>query len=131
MSKKTVKILKRDDIRTANDLKRELVEIPEWGGSVYVRAMTAFERERFEESLIQGKGKKARMRLVYARARLATIVCEDEDGNPLFGENDIAWLAKKSAKALDRIFDVAGRLSGLNEEDVEDLVKNSEETPDA
>jgi len=125
-----MKVLKRDDIRTANDLERELVEIPEWGGAVYVRAMTALERERFEESLMQGRGKKMRMRLTYARARLAVIVCEDAEGNPLFSEDDIAWLAKKSAKALDRIFDVASRLSGLSEEDVEDLVKNFEETPD-
>jgi hypothetical protein len=41
---------------------------------------------------------------------------------------DITALSKKSAAALDRIFQVAQRLSGIGQEEVEETVKNSEKT---
>ncbi len=117
-------LLSRDDIRASNDIVRELVEVPEWGGALYVRAMTALERERFEQSLVETRRGRNHVRLEYARARLAVMVCEDEDGKPIFEGADVAWLATKSAAALERIFNVASRLSGLDDGDLEELTKN-------
>jgi len=121
---KKPRILSRDAIRALDDRVRELVEVPEWGGALYVRAMTALEREQFEQSLLDQRRGKNRLRLEYARARLAVMVCEDEGGKPIFEDADVAWLATKSAAALERIFKVASRLSGLDEDDLDALAKN-------
>ena len=51
-------------------------------------------------------------------------VCVDEEGNQLFSEKDISALGKKSAHALDKIFEVGQRLSGITKEDVDDMSKN-------
>ena len=123
-AKKQMKALSRDDIRALDDSVRVPVEIPEWGGVVYVRSMTALERDRFEASLIEMRKGKQRLNLDNARARLAVMVCVDEDGKPLFQPSDVGWLAAKNAAALDRIFEVASDLSRLSADDVEELTKN-------
>jgi hypothetical protein len=53
----------------------------------------------------------------------------DDDGNRVFGDNDIEVLGGKSAAALNRLFAVASRLSGLSGSDVEELTENFGETP--
>lgn len=119
-------VLKREDILAIEDIQKELVEIPEWGGSVWVYGMTAAERDHLEKGLIQTKGKDVQTNLENIRAKLAVICVRDEDGKRIFNEADIHELGRKSASALDRIFDVAQRLSGLSTRDIEELSKNSE-----
>ncbi|WP_461367541.1 hypothetical protein [Candidatus Darwinibacter acetoxidans] len=121
-----VKILTRDAILQAEDLPCELVEVPEWSGSVYVRALTGIERDAFEQSVVEQKGKSTKMNLRNIRAKLVALTAVDEEGKRLFTDDDAALLGKKSAAALDRVFDVAQRLSGLRQEDVEELAGNSE-----
>lgn len=118
--------LSRDQIRQAQDIKTETVEVPEWGGSVIVRGMTGTERDQFEQSNITGKGKNRDVNLRNYRAKLVIHSCVDEAGDRLFSETDADWLGKKSAAALSRIVDVASRLSGISDEDVEELVGESE-----
>lgn len=120
-----VTLLTRDAILHAEDLPRELVEVPEWGGSVYVRALTGAERDAFEASVVEQRGKSAKMNLRNIRAKLVALTVVGEDGKRLFSDADANLLGEKSAAALDRVFTVAQRLSGLRDEDVEDLAKNS------
>jgi hypothetical protein len=119
-----VKILTRDAILQAQDLPRELVDVPEWGGSVYVRALTGAERDAFETSIVEQRGKSTKMNLKNIRAKLVALTVVDEEGNRIFSDSDASALGKKSAAALDRVFEVAQRLSGLRPEDVEELSKN-------
>ena len=118
--------LSRDAILQANDLKSEEVDVPEWGGKVKVRSMTGEERDAFEESTIQGKGKNRDVNMRNFRAKLVVRCVVDELGERIFGETDIQALAKKNSGAISRVFDVASRLSGLSKEDVDELTKNSE-----
>lgn len=134
MSKK-VTILTREQILEAQDLQKELVEVPEWGGAVYVRALTGTERDAFEQSMIEmrtvRRGRREEtvreLRLQNLRARLCAMTICDENGNRLFTDADIQLLGQKSASALNRVFEVAQRLSGLRDEDVEELVGNSDD----
>ena len=41
-------LLSRDDILGSDDLRLERVDVPEWNGVLYVRVMTAGERDQFE-----------------------------------------------------------------------------------
>lgn len=123
------KVLGREDILGADDLPRELVEVPEWGGSVWVRTMTGTERDAYEASIIEVKlGPKGQAsverRMDNSRAKLlARSICGD-DGERIFTESDISALGRKSAKALDRVFEVAQRLNGMTEDDIEELAGN-------
>ena len=110
--------LSRDAILAAEDTRTQEVEVPEWGGSVLVRGMTGRERDEFESSmLIQAAGQTARD-LRNTRAKLVAKCAVDDDGARLFTDGDVTALGEKSAAALVRVFEVAARLSGLDEEDV-------------
>lgn len=124
--------LTRDQILQANDLAKELVPVPEWGGDVWVRGMTGAERDKFEASIVQQKGQRnSSFNLVMTdiRAKLASATICDESGIRLFSEADVKKLSEKSAVALQRVFVVAQKLSGIGEKDVEELAKGLQENP--
>ena len=113
--KSVVRILSRDAILGAQDVVTEVVDIPEWGGQVYVRGLTGTERDRFESSITdQSDPKRAKVNLRNFRAKLVVLSTYDADGNRLFAEADLLALGQKSAAALQRIFKVAQRLSGIS-----------------
>lgn len=118
-------ILKRDAILATEDLKKELVKVPEWGGEVYVRCMTGTERDAFESEAYNVKGKNVEINKDNFRSRLLVRVLVDEKGERLFSDQDVSALGAKSAKTLDRLFTVAMKVNGLSKDDVEDLTKNS------
>ena len=127
---KEMTFLTKEAILNADDIKTEVVPVPEWGGKVMIRALTGKERDSFESSMVQMKGKTREMKFDNLRARLVvlSIVFPNEPTRRMFNELEIGALGNKSAAALDRVFDAAQRLSGLRKEDVEELIKNSEIT---
>ena len=78
--------------------------------------------------ILDQSGKKTKVNLQNARARLVAITVVDENGNRLFTENEIVLLGTKSATALSRVYDVAASLSGISDDDIEELLGNSEAT---
>lgn len=119
--------LKREDIVAAQDIQKELVSVPEWGGEVWVYGLTGSERDSFEASIIRQRGGQASKEINFQnlRAKLCVMAMRDDNGERLFKDTgDIELLGKKSAQALQRVFDAAQRLSGLSPDDVEDLSKN-------
>ncbi len=110
-------ILGKKEILKASDLKIELVAMPEWGGSIYVRGMNGAERDRFEQEWMDNK-----LKTKSPRAFLCALCICDEAGKGLFTEQDVAELSDKDGVALARVFDVAMRLSGLS--GVEEIEKN-------
>ncbi|MFC5524016.1 hypothetical protein [Polaromonas jejuensis] len=121
-----MKILTKDQILEASDLKNEAVEVPEWGGSVLVRTMTGADRDAFEASLTTTLPDGARKpNMANMRAKLVALAVVGEDGNRLFEVNDVDRLALKSAAALERVFAAAQRINGLGAQAEEDAAKNS------
>ncbi len=118
--------LTRDAILEAPDLSFEDVAVPEWGGVVRVRGLTGAERDAFEASVVERKGRETRMNMANLRARLAALAMVDAEGKRLFNDADVAALGKKSGAALHRVFEVAQRLSGITEADISELEKNSD-----
>jgi len=118
-------MLTKDQILNVKDYQIEEVEVPEWGGSVFVRGLTGAERDEYEASMVQFQGSKIKsMEIRNIRARMAAYAICDADGNRVFSSSDVLALSKKSAAALDRIMTVAARLSGMTAEDQESLRKN-------
>jgi len=123
-------VLNRDDILQADDVQIESVPVPEWGGDVYVKGMTGSERDRFETSIIMVDGKSnQKLNLADMRAKLCKETLCDVDGKKLFTQADVKELSNKSAAALQRVFKVAQRLSGLTDDDLNELSEGLEESP--
>ena len=113
-------LLTKDAILAVADMTRETVAVPEWGGEVCVRAMSGSERDAFESHCFANKDQP----FLNARAKLASLCVCDDAGARLFTDSDVAALSAKSAAALDRIYDVAIRLSRMRKEDLETSEKN-------
>jgi hypothetical protein len=117
-------MLTREQILQKRDLPREAVSVPEWGGEVVVRALTGAERDAFEQSTIEQRGKSVKTNLANIRAKLCARCIVGDDGKRLLSDADVEALGEQSGAALDRVFTVARKLSGMSEEDVEELAKN-------
>lgn len=113
-----------EEILTAPDLVYEDVSVPEWGGTVRVRGLTGTERDALEGSIVEQRGKKTSVNMTNLRAKLIVNAVVDGDGKRVFTSKDVDALGQKSAQALQRVFEVAQRLSGLSSDDVEELTKN-------
>lgn len=104
----------RDQILGTPDLKKELVEVPEWpdAGPLYVREMSGKERLAFETTLQAGDANAVTMAVAFT-------IC-DEAGNLIFGAEDAPAIAEKNAKVIRRIYDAAIALNRVEKEAVEE-----------
>jgi hypothetical protein len=118
--------LSAEQILGADDLAFEDVPVPEWGGMVRVRELPGTERDKFEAQFVGKDGASVRAEgLEGFRARLAAASIVDENGKQLFRSvAEAKRLGEKSARALQRVCDVATRLSKMSEDDVKELTGN-------
>lgn len=138
------KILDRSSILGKQDIPMQLVHVELWGGSVWVRGMDGDQRDRWERSIMQrqSNGKqKWNTRQVRARAVAQAVVIAPDGYDPeasnedpmtfplMFSDADVTTLTKKSAAALDLIFTVLSKLSGVSDEDMESLTENLDQEP--
>jgi hypothetical protein len=124
----------RKQIDDTDDLPREKVPVPEWGDKdayVWVRALTAKERDDFEGENVKFEGENRKVVTANIRSRLACRVMLDDAGKRLYGDAEAGFLGLKSGAVLDRIFDVARKLSGMLPDSVEQAEKNSGSGPSA
>lgn len=123
-------MLTREQILSKTQLRIQKVHIDEWEGDVYVRCLTGAERDQFEEAqLIRQKDKKRGttsfdLELTNVRARLVVLGVCDENGLRTFRDEDVDAISKLSSGALSYLYNVIASLSGITDEDVEDLIKN-------
>lgn len=115
--------LSKEQILSADDLKQELVEVPEWGGEVLVRELRGRERDAFEEGSLD---KQRNLKMTNMRARLVAMSVIDDEGERLFTSKEALGLGEKSASALNRLFEVCCRISGITSDDVDKLEGNLE-----
>lgn len=104
-------MLTREQILGADDLKPEPVEVPEWGLTVFVRMLFGDEREALEAR--RGAEKSRIFPVIVA---LATC---NEQGDPLFTDEDVQALAKKNFKAVHRVAQAAIRFNKLSTADLD------------
>jgi hypothetical protein len=115
--------LDRSQLLKLRPLAREKVAVPEWGGDVFIRAMTGAERDEFEQEYMAAK-KGSGDYIPNLRARLLVRTVCDEQGKSLLTTNDIDALGAQSADIVSRLYNVASRLNGLSKADREELEKN-------
>lgn len=127
-------------ILTHDDIEIEDLYVSQWGGTVRVRGMNGDERDAFEKARTREKpaGNRAARRAGNTttefirenlRAHLVAWCVIDEDGNRIFTDADIPALNKKSGAALEKVVEVAMRLSGMDDDDVDELAEEMVENP--
>ncbi len=108
------------DAALAATFKSEKLTIPEWDGvTVEVREMTGRDRAHFTQLSVKENFENMWPDLVIA------CTFDPETGQSAFGKADRDALKSVSAAALDRIATVALRLSGMNQDAIEQAEKNS------
>ena len=117
-------MLSKADILESKDIESEVVKVPEWNGEVLVYGLTLAEKDKWTDSILA----EGITTVQGGTARLCAMSIRDENGKPTFTDKDITSLQAKSAKALDRVFLVAQRLSGIGQEEIDETVKNSGKT---
>ena len=117
--------LTRDAIFAAQDRAFEDVDVPEWGGVVRLAVITGSDRDAYEASMYEMKGKEIKLNRDDMRAKLLARAIVDENLKRIFTDADIRELGKKSSKVIERLFTVAQRLNGMTDDNVKDLEKNS------
>lgn len=120
-------LLSRQQIIDVNDLNSEIVEVPEWGGSVKVIALNAKDAQAYAASLVKinnisGKVEKLNMDSMMTKLLVKAIV--DEHGEPLFNEDEVEILNKKNSKPIKRLFEAAQRLSGIGDDKQQEIKEN-------
>ena len=124
-------LLNFDDIVASQDKEYQDVDVPEWGGTVRIATMSGEDRDRWELSMMQADDSSERgFKLnfdAYSRVRLVAMCLVDDNFNRIFvTKEQIERLSQKSGKVMDMLYDVAQRVNGITDEDIDDLEKNSE-----
>jgi hypothetical protein len=124
--------LNREALLQRDELKIEKVQLTR--GFVYVREMTGYEKDVWEQSMLKqrpsgdkNKPVEYETTLEDFRAKLAVVTVCDESGELLFQPKDVKTLNKMmSASNMERIIEAAQRLNAVTEKDKEDILKNLE-----
>ena len=124
-------MLNREAILNARISNLKTIEVPEWGGSVYLRKWTGKDRNRFlEDSVKISSGGDVEVKydkLLDNMLKAVALSLCDETGTRLFedSEEDIALLADKEADVLQMLYDEVMALNALNSTATADAAKNS------
>jgi hypothetical protein len=114
--------LDRKSILAADDVRKEKVSVPEWGGDVYLRVLSGTDRDRFEESYADQKMKAFRLRF------LLLALC-DEKGERLFSDDEADVLGRKSSVVINRLFEAGWKINAFTQEAVDALGEDSPSDP--
>ncbi len=117
----------RRAILGAADRPVEKLDVPAWGGPVYLRSVGGTERDQIDDLFFRDASGRLR-NVPDVRAKVAAMVLSTSTGERLFtsSEADVAELSKKSGAILEQIFTAALRMNAIGGEAVVGAKKNSE-----
>ena len=123
-------MIDRDTFLKPLDRRRERVPLPEFGNgtSCWVYGWTAGERTAWEKEFQKPNGKPDKGRQNEIRERLVVRCVRDDNGQPLFTNDDLEAIRGQDAAVVERIVNAALAITGVTENDIEELAGNSEET---
>lgn len=99
-------------------------------GHIKVFGLTAGEKDDWENNVVRSSGKQQEIKLANARAVLIQKCVRDGQGRHIFTLADIGKITEIPAYIIDPILVVARKLSGMDADEIEDLVKNLFPGPD-
>lgn len=100
-------------------LKVEKIELPEMGGEVYIKELTAGEREALEKQMQSQTDKNAVRATVFVHS-----VC-NADGELMFDVEDIEAIKQLPSRPVIKVFNRSNEINGITPEQVDTAEKNS------
>lgn len=102
----------------------EDVPVPELGdgATVRLRGMTAGQRTRFEQQFVSNTGKQRNTQTIRERLLIQCVIGADDQ--PMLTPDDIVAIGQQSSVVIERLVNVAMRLCGMSNNDVESLAGN-------
>jgi len=116
-------------INESVDRKWEDVTVPEWGGDVRILELSSADRGYLEAGSLVANGSTPQFKVESIknnREKVVAMALVDENFERLYTNKEITDLGKKSGKVLDRLYQVAMRISGMSPGSVDDAEGNSE-----
>jgi hypothetical protein len=101
-------------LASKQDRKPVACDVPEWGGTIYVRVLSARDQMALSEMT-----KPAEMPI---RILLHTIV--DDEGRRILQDEDFEALAEESFPIIMRVFAFAAKLNGFSNKELESAVES-------
>lgn len=113
-----MKDLNINDILNSDDLKKEVVDIEQWGGRITIQEMTGASLDEYESSLWEIENVDGKVSInrdsSNARAKLIAACVVDSAGNKMFkSPEQVKALGSKSGKVLDLIHKKCREINGL------------------
>ncbi len=126
------KVLNLLDLETCDtEMVVRQVAVPEWGGVVHVRRLTALERGQLDEVVYAENGKMKPE--VFGPGFVAAAIC-DPAGKSFYKVGDmlaIRNIGAKSGTAVRRVYDEVAKLNGLRDDDLAAGKDGSDPAPGA
>jgi len=120
-------VLTAGQILGADDLPRKEVDVPEWGGTVYVRTMTGAEQVAWSDRATANGDTKVSQDDIIADLLVSVLV--DQNGNQILSKGDAPKLKDKSAAVLIRLSQIAMKHNTITDDDIKEMEKNLEAAP--
>jgi hypothetical protein len=96
--------LSRKEINAVKDLRSETVDVPEWGGEVRIIQLTFAAAQGMFTKEVEGFD---------PRLRLIAACLVDDDGAPIFSEQDLGELGSKNAEVIARLWKKCVEINGM------------------
>jgi len=100
--------LTRDQILTAHDIHGEWLDVPEWGGSIFIRRVSFEGLKEIAVDVDNG--------VHSGTALLIHCIVDPDTGAPLFTLDDVAALRQKDALVFIRVVDKANEVNALDKD---------------
>ena|GEM_PF-1018872 len=104
------------------------VDLPVCGAKVRLQSLTEGELSAYHRKTVSKRGGIQEARLEDATRRLLVLCLVDGAGNRLFSDGDTDKLRDFDAADTQHLYDECASHVGINRDDIEALVKNSEAT---
>ena len=122
------KTSRKDKIRAIQDIKSELVPIPEWDETLEVRSLSVITRNKLYGTLKIGDKATAEDTTQFEASLVILGTFDPDTGERLFDDTDRDWLVEKNSAPMLRLAAAIRRLSGLTTQAEDDALKNLKKT---
>jgi hypothetical protein len=113
--------LTREQILAARkDRKPHRYEVPEWGGDVFIRVLSAADQMLLSD--------EADPKNTFVKVLLYSLV--DEEGERLFSDADFDELVQEDWPVIMRVFAESAHLNGLSTKELDEAMESFASAPD-
>ncbi len=126
-TKKATSLTTRNELLGLTKRRFKTIDIPELDLTFRIQSLTEREKSEYETALLTKTGRGvSRERLTDAARRLMVLCLVDDDNNRLLEAGDVNALSQLDAIVAAKIYNECQTHCGFGEEDIEQIVKNSE-----